>query len=638
MNANEIKKLLNYYDNQYYNNDTSEITDAEYDALKTKYLELTGLEEYSYVPGEAKFSKVEHAAPILSLDKVQITDKVKLRAELNRLWPFVIEPKFDGLTIVAYPGPRFVTRGNGKIGEDVTENCLQVPCLQDMNPYPNPFRMEVVMPYGDFEAINKERAEAGLKLYDNARNAAAGMLRNKEKNKVRGLTAFLYDVIGETQAHEKTLFELEEQDCEITTPRWTFDVYGKEKGIEKAIEFIDNFDRSKLDYDIDGLVVKSNLPNSLQVFGMTGHHPRNAIAIKFEAQGEWTKLKSVTWQVGKTGQICPVGEIEPVRILGSTISRVTLHNINIINALGIRVNDMVHVVKANDVIPRVIKCENKVTRDTFPVIPPKVCPECGGPIEIINGQLSCRGEDCPAQLLGKIKLLASRDALNIEGLSEATVEKMLKYYEKHDLEVHMPLDFTLPLHFTYEGILALPGFAEVSAKKLYDNIQKAKQTELKRFIYASNIPLIGRTASEDIADELLTLDKLIAETQNKFATVAAMKDFGPKMVESLNTNGRENFALLWDAGVRPADVTPKAKPVITGEVLTFVITGSFEKGRKEIEQMIKDAGHKKSGSVSGNTSYLLASPGEESTTKYTKAVELGKPIIHTLKELEVLLK
>lgn len=304
MEVTEIKRLLDYHDNLYYNQDSPEISDIEYDALKARYLELTGLEEYDYVPGKAMFNKVEHTTPILSLDKVQITDKDKLRAEINRLWPIVIEPKFDGLTVVAYPERRFVTRGDGKIGEDVTESCKAISCLDDIDPYPNPIRMEVLMPISVFNSINEERKLEGLKLYENPRNAASGMLRNLDKSKIKGLIAYIYEIIGDTQAHTRSLWEFEEQGCEITTPRWSFsNAYGsKEAGVEAAMNFIEEFDRTKLDYEIDGLVIKSDIPNSLERFGMTGHHPKNAIAVKFEAQGEWTKLKSVTWQVGKTGK------------------------------------------------------------------------------------------------------------------------------------------------------------------------------------------------------------------------------------------------------------------------------------------------------------------------------------------------
>lgn len=633
MHAEELKKLLDYHDNLYYNQDSPEISDVEYDALKARYLELTGLEEYNYVPGEAMFNKVEHTTPILSLDKVQITDKDKLRAEINRLWPVVIEPKFDGLTVVAYPGRKFVTRGDGKIGEDVSSSCEAISCLDDIDPYPSPVRMEVLMPISVFNELNREREEQGLKLYENPRNAAAGMLRNLDKSKIKGLTAYIYEIIGDTQAHTRSLWELEEQDCgEITTPRWSFsNVYGsKEAGVEAAMNFIEEFDRTKLDYEIDGLVIKSDIPNSLKKFGMTGHHPKNAIAVKFEAQGEWTKLKSVTWQVGKTGIIAPVGEIEPIRILGSTINRATLHNISIINALNIRINERVFVVKANDVIPKVVKGEHKVTRDTFPIIPPKECPVCGAPTEFKNNILYCTGEECDAQELGKTIKLSSREALNITGLSKETIIKMMDYCEVKSFDY----DFTTPLYFDKEDILKLPGFAEKSAEKLYNSIQKSKQTELKRFILAANIPLIGKSASEDIANTVRTLDNLIKEVEIGYKTIASIEKIGPKMIASLNKYGAERFGMLWEAGVRPSDVTKVAKKVSNSDVKTFVITGSFDIPRKEIEQMIKDAGHKTSGSVSSKTSYLLASPGEEGTTKYIKATDLGTPIINSLDELK----
>lgn len=632
MEANEIKRLLDYHDNLYYNQDSPEISDIEYDALKARYLELTGLEEYNYVPGEAMFNKVEHTTPILSLDKVQITDKDKLRAEINRLWPVVIEPKFDGLTVVAYPGRKFVTRGDGKIGEDVTSSCEAISCLDDIDPYPSPVRMEVLMPISVFNELNREREEQGLKLYENPRNAAAGMLRNLDKSKIKGLTAYIYEIIGSNLSHTHSLYEFSEQGCEIITPYWSFSsITGtKEAGVEKAIKFIESFDRSKLNYEIDGLVIKSDVPNSLSKFGMTGHHPKNAIAVKFEAQGEWTTLKSVTWQVGKTGIIAPVGEIEPVRILGSTINRATLHNISIINALNIRINERVFVVKANDVIPKVVKGEHKVTRNTFPIVPPKECPVCGAPTEFKNNILYCTGEECDAQELGKTIKLSSREALNIAGLSKETIIKMMDYCEVKGFDY----DFTTPLFFDKEDILKLPGFAEKSAEKLYNSIQKAKQTELKRFILAANIPLIGKSASEDIANTVRTLDNLIKEVETGYKTIASIEKIGPKMIASLNKYGAERFGMLWEAEVRPSDVTKVAKKVSNSDVKTFVITGSFDIPRKEIEQMIKDAGHKTSGSVSSKTSYLLASPGEEGTTKYIKATDLGTPIINSLDELK----
>lgn len=298
----------------------------------------------------------------------------------------------------------------------------------------------------------------------------------------------------------------------------------------------------------------------------------------------------------------------------------------------------VYVIKANDVIPKIIKVKQPKLDEpnlyTNLIYEPKNCPECNGEVEKLNEQLFCINPDCPAKLQGQIELLASRDALNIEGLSEMTIEKMIEYVKENKLELSKPLEFTLPLYFSYEDILKLPGFAPVSAKKLYDNIQKAKDTDLKRFIYAANIPLIGKSASEAMANELLTVEAL-ADEIGTFERTSKIADFGPKMINSLKQYGQWHFGALWDAGVRPKAVEKQIKKAVNQ--LTIVITGAFDIPRKEIEKMIKDAGHKTSGSVSKKTSYLLASPGEEGTTKYSAARTLNIPIINKIEELKELL-
>lgn len=299
----------------------------------------------------------------------------------------------------------------------------------------------------------------------------------------------------------------------------------------------------------------------------------------------------------------------------------------------------VYVIKANDVIPRIIKVKQPNVTDSNLYVniinEPTCCPECKGKVEKLNDQLFCINPDCPAKLQGQIELLASRDALNIEGLSEMTIEKMTSYVKENNLELSKPLNFTLPFYMTYNDILKLEGFAPVSAKKLYDNIQKAKDIELKRFIYASCIPLIGRSASEAMANRLRTVEALIEDVDNNYSETSTINDFGPKMINSLKEYGREHFGLLWEAGVRPRPVTKEIKKADVQ--LTIVITGAFDIPRKEIETMIKDAGHKTSGSVSKKTSYLLASPGEEGTNKYDKAKVFNIPIINTLEELKELL-
>lgn len=651
-----LAALLKYHDDLYYNQDAPVLSDAEYDELKRQYVELYG--EYDYVPGEASADSVkfEHPVRVTSLDKVQVTEVDKLKAHLERLWPVIIQPKMDGLTLVSYPDNdevimgtidyKHVTRGNGTIGEIVTSKVYAgVDGIGTTGIIVHKaVRSEVVMLKQYFDPINKKRIAEGKEPFKNLRNAAAGMLRNKDVSKVEGLKAFAYNIISEEEN-----FCTAEQQIEILKDwKWnTVDTYIP-KTIDEAIEYITTYDekyRDDLEYEIDGLVIKHN---GNKKFGQTAHHPNNAIAVKFEAEGGWTTLNRVVWQVGRTGKIVPVAEFEPIEILNAEVTRATLHNYGIMKAMDLIAilhkgkyhNPLtkVYVIKANDVIPKIIKVEQPDVTDSNIYMDlihePTCCPECKGEVEKLNDQLFCINPDCPAKLQGQIELLASRDALNIEGLSEMTIEKMIQYVKENKLDLFRPLDFTLPFWFTYEEILKLPGFAPVSAKKLYDNIQKAKDTELKRFIYASNIPLIGRSASEAMANTLLTVEALVEEIDN-FEKTSQIPDFGPKMINSLKKYGQGHFSLLWDAGVRPR---PVEKVVKKADVqLTIVITGAFDIPRKEIETMIKDAGHKTSGSVSKKTSYLLASPGEEGTTKYIKAKELDIPIINTINELKELL-
>lgn len=635
-----LAALLKYHDDLYYNQDKPELSDAEYDALKNQYVELYG--EYDYVPGQAAEDsiKFEHPVKVTSLDKVQVTEIDKLKAHLERLWPVIIQPKMDGLTLVSYLD-KDVTRGNGSIGEVVTSKTANIEGMGKR--LGTTIRSEVVMLKQYLEPINNKRIAEGKEPFKNLRNAAAGMLRNKDISKVEGLRAYAYNFVRDEEMNDA-----EGQILSLRSWGWNTVDYFKPTTIEEAIEYITTYDekyRDDLEYEIDGLVIKHD---GSKMFGETSHHPNNAVAVKFEAEGGWTTLNKVVWQVGRTGKIVPVAEFEPIEILNSEVTRATLHNYGIMKAMDLIAilhkgkyhNPLtkVYVIKANDVIPKIIKVEQPDVTDSNIYMDlihePKCCPECKGEVEKLNDQLFCTNPDCPAKLQGQIELLASRDALNIEGLSEMTIEKMIEYVKTNGLELEKPLLFTLPLYFSYEDILKLPGFAPVSAKKLYDNIQKAKDTELKRFIYASNIPLIGRSASEAMANTLLNVDALVDEIDH-FSRTASIDDFGPKMINSLKKYGQFHFSILWEAGVRPRPVEKQVKKAETQ--LTIVITGAFDIPRKEIETMIKDAGHKTSGSVSKKTSYLLASPGEEGTNKYSAAKTLNIPIINTLNELKELL-
>lgn len=672
MNKQELLSLLNKYEQAYYSGE-SIISDEEYDALKDKYTSQYG--EYDFVPGEGDntgFKKVNHIYPLLSLDKIQLSDKAKLRKELERLWPVIIQPKFDGIS-VGIQKNLFVTRGDGYVGDDVTAQCLQIPDIDLITDlfdndsyYFESLRAEILMTHGWLRKLNAEREKKDLPLYENCRNAAAGMVKNKDLSKVKGLCIMIYEELGSTCNESDDIYNIEEligedaleyaEDTIRITPTY------KPVDIDAAIDFLEHLEdyRKTIDYDIDGWVVKSDIDNSLEHHGgMTGHHPKNAFAVKGKAKGGWTRLKSITWQVGKEN-ITPVAELEPIRIEGSTISRCTLHNVSIMEALGIEKitsNTMVRVVKANDVIPRITEVkyaeEESKTIKTFNncdviatlngkelgplkltsmnysnrIAIPLVCPVCGGFTEFkdTNSEskiLICTNPECKAKLHSRIEQMASRDGFNIVGLSEGTITKILDTYDvEHSCEI---------LDMTKDEILKLEGFAEKSADNLYKALQKTMSKQpLNRILYAASIHLIGRDASKRICEtynlkELYTIfDKSDEEV---IKDLTAIKNIGTEIAASL-----VKHKLLFMDLVNYIEIVEDIKKNQTSkEQLAFCITGQ----REPFKSMIEETGHKVTGSVSKKTKALIDSSMDMSTTKAIKAQELGIPIISTVDELK----
>lgn len=620
-----LKELIERHDNLYYNDDNPEISDAEYDALKAQYEKLTGESVDTYVQGEASDSlpRIEHPHPIKSLSKVNSYDD--LRKEMKRLAPFVIQMKMDGLTVVEYPnnGTRqYATRGNGTVGEDITRTATAIQGLSDTEPFDKPVRMEAFMKKSVFEELNKRREADGKPLFKNPRNAAAGMLRNKKAEKVHGLEYVAYNIVGSSAPDSEQIRTMKEHNYQ-TVDYLTHDgdmVYSA-ADIDNAIKQIEAFDRDQLDYEIDGLVIKSNKPDALRLFGSTGHHPKNMVAYKFPSTGAWTTLLGVTNQIGRTGKITPVAEIEPIDIMGSTISRVTLHNYGIMNALNVSIGCEVFVIKANDVIPAITKTR-KYNADKK-VEKPSDCPECASPLVDVNDQQFCQNPTCPSKRLFNLLHFSKRDALDIEGLSEETVKKMIAAGF-----IDTPYDvFTL----TKAQLMQLPGFAERSATKLYNNIQKSRTTSLKQFIYAAGLPTVGRSVSDDLAQKFQTIDALIAEIDAGAKNIATIDGIGDTLLNNLKKHVHLLRAL--NEYVTPDAVV--AKTVTVDKQLTFVVTGKFDQPRKYYEQLIKDAGHKVSGSVSKNTDYLLA--GEKAGSKKAKAEKLNTPIIESENDLKLVI-
>ena len=651
MNQEELLKLLNKYEQAYYSGEAL-VSDEEYDALKEQYVSQYG--EYDFVPseGDTGFKRVKHLYPLKSLDKVQLSDKTKLRKELERLWPVVIMPKFDGLSIEIQPNLKFITRGNGEEGDDVTAQCMQISdinALKDLTFENNgPLRAEIIMTHSDFNSLNEERVAQSLEPFSNCRNAAAGMLRNLDLDKVKGLTVMIYENLGSTSAHSKSIRDIEDvigkETLDMTDNIRITPVY-KPVDVDAALNFLDNLEnfRKLIDYDIDGWVVKSDLDNSLEHFGgYTGHHPKNAFAVKGEAKGAWTRIKSITWQVGKEN-ITPVAELEPVEIDGSIISRATLHNISIMKALGLNYigksfKTLVKVVKANDVIPKIVaviheepapECARIIINTTHP----EKCPVCNGDTAIKESDsdseiLICTNEDCSAKIQAKAELMASREALDITGLSEGTIAKILDTYEVNSHEEILSI--------TKEQILALEGFAEKSAQSLYDSIQKAiKKQPVDRVLYASAIPLIGKSTAKDIC-KVYTIEELsniLAKPDTEAVNdLCKIKGIGKETAKSF-VKYKDKFRLMFVAIEEVTDVAVKNNNP-DKELYSICITGQ----REPFKSIIESAGHKVTNSVSKKTKALIAADGDLTTSKAIKAIELKIPIIKTVEELEELLK
>ena len=651
MNQEELLKLLNKYEQAYYSGEAL-VSDEEYDALKEQYVSQYG--EYDFVPseGDTGFKRVKHLYPLKSLDKVQLSDKTKLRKELERLWPVVIMPKFDGLSIEIQPNLKFITRGNGEEGDDVTAQCMQISdinALKDLTFENNgPLRAEIIMTHSDFNSLNEERVAQSLEPFSNCRNAAAGMLRNLDLDKVKGLTVMIYENLGSTSAHSKSIRDIEDvigkETLDMTDNIRITPVY-KPVDVDAALNFLDNLEnfRKLIDYDIDGWVVKSDLDNSLEHFGgYTGHHPKNAFAVKGEAKGAWTRIKSITWQVGKEN-ITPVAELEPVEIDGSIISRATLHNISIMKALGLNYigksfKTLVKVVKANDVIPKIVaviheepapECARIIINTTHP----EKCPVCNGDTAIKESDsdseiLICTNEDCSAKIQAKAELMASREALDITGLSEGTIAKILDTYEVNSHEEILSI--------TKEQILALEGFAEKSAQSLYDSIQKAiKKQPVDRVLYASAIPLIGKSTAKDIC-KVYTIEELsniLAKPDTEAVNdLCKIKGIGKETAKSF-VKYKDKFRLMFVAIEEVTDVAVKNNNP-DKELYSICITGQ----REPFKSIIESAGHKVTNSVSKKTKALIAADGDLTTSKAVKAIELKIPIIKTVEELEELLK
>ena len=644
-----LRKQTEYYAKKYYDDDKPEISDFEYDMLM---VELRNLEkEYpefksedsltEKIGGHVKegFEKVTHEVPLQSLQDVfsieevyDYINKTNEKAEENNIEnrKYVVETKIDGLSAaLEYKQGKFVrgaTRGNGLVGEEVTQNLKTIKTIpMELNEKIDiTVRGEVFISKKDFVKMNKEREEKDKELFANARNAAAGSLRQLDSRITakRPLDIYIFNVQKiegkEFNSHFEELEYLEKLGFNVNPVRIPC---RDEKEVEEAIKKIGK-EREKLTFDIDGAVVKVDDLKFREILGTTAKTPRWAVAYKYPPERKETKLKDIICQVGRTGVITPMAILEPVKVAGSTISKTTLHNEDFIKEKDLKIGDTVVIQKAGDVIPEIVEVKkNKRTGEEKEFEMPKVCPVCGAEAVREEGEAAvrCTGIECPAKLYRNLVHFASREAMNIDGLGEAIIKQLLD----RGLISNMADIYTLKL----EDIASLKKNGTKFAQNLIDSINRSKQNDLYRLITAFGIRHVGTKASKILAKRYKTMDRLMNVTSEELALV---EDIGPIVAESIREFFLQDQTIdlikrLKEAGVNMKYLEEEGEDN-RFEGKTFVLTGTLEKyTRGEASNIIEKFGGKTSSSVSKKTDYVLA--GEEAGSKLTKAQNLGVRIL-----------
>ncbi|MBQ7412129.1 MAG: NAD-dependent DNA ligase LigA [Clostridia bacterium] len=652
----QLRALIKYHSKRYYENDAPEISDFEYDKL---FEELKTLEaqnpEYNdptsptqRVGGMAldKFEKVKHEARMGSLTDVFDLDSLRafirsVKTEVGEDTEFSVEPKIDGLSVSLKYEKGILTvgatRGDGLVGEDVSANIKTIRSipLELTEPRDITVRGEVYMPRKSFERLNKEKEEKGEALWANPRNAAAGSLRcldSKETAK-RGLDIFVFNhqlgELGENiQTHEDSINKIKALGFKTIS---MLTISSNEDELVNAVVSLGE-GRRDLSYDIDGAVIKVNSFEKRRELGEGTSTPKWAVAYKYPPEQKKTKLLDIVVQVGRTGVLTPNAVLEPVKLAGTTVSRATLHNIDIIREKDIRIGDTVIVQKAGDIIPEVVASVREAREsDSMPYEMPSQCPSCGGSLtyddvndfiddgeDFTLGALRCTNPSCPAQLERNIEHFSSKKAMNIDGLGGKVVKLLLDNGLIHDAS-----DL---YYIKKEEIEPLERMGEKSAEKLISAIEASKGAGLARVLFALGIRHVGEVASANLASKFGSIDAIFDATEDQ---ICEIEDFGLIMAKSVVEFFKKDttkyiVSRLKQAGVVTEDAVVEKSSELEG--LTFVLTGTLEDmTRDEASDMIKARGGKVSSSVSKKTDYVLA--GAEAGSKLTKAQALGVKII-----------
>ena len=631
---------------EYYTLSCPSITDNEYDSLMVELLELEKKHpEFVTVNSPSQkvgdkildgFKKVKRTEQMASLADVfneqELSDWYdKTMTALNNTVDTVAEMKIDGLSIeLIYDNGQLqyaATRGDGFVGEDVTENIRTIPSVPKVITEKGhvEVRGEVYLPKKQLEIINAEQIANGKPPFANCRNLAAGTLKNLDTAvcKKRKLDAWIYYFwnagdYGITN-HNDALTKLKEMGFR-TNPEAKL-IKTKKELLEYVKEYTEK--RNSLDYDIDGIVLKVNSFSYYKTLGKTAKVPHWAIAYKFPPELVITKLNDITWQVGRTGKLTPVAELQPVLVSGSMVSRATLHNEDFINEKEIMIGDYVVIKKAGDVIPAVdsvVKERRDKTQKPFVMI--DKCPDCGSELTKIDAHTFCTNDNCPSRLLNKIIHFCEKEAMDINGMGEKTCEMLINNNIISSIE-------DIYTNVTVEKVKALDGFSDSSANNLVNGINNSKSNSLEKLLCGLGIKEVGHKMAEVLARYFITYDALALSSEEELLNI---QDVGPVAAKSIyefthNDTNKNVISTLISNGVN----TKYLGNINTGDKLknkVFVITGALSKPRSEFEKMIKENGGKVSGSVSSKTTYLLAADGEESSTKYKTAVSLGIEIIN----------
>ena len=659
--AEKLHEILNHANYQYYVLDTPDLPDAEYDrclrelqALESEYPALITSDSPTQRVGAeplAAFTQIRHEMPMLSLDNAFNDEEMedfdrRIRDRLNSSEPveYACEPKLDGIAVsLLYRNgilERAATRGDGTVGEDITQNVrtiysVPLKLLAEDVPALLEVRGEIYMPKAGFNALNERAREVGEKGFVNPRNAAAGSLRQLDSRITaqRPLELCVYSVGvvegGELPERHSAVLEL--------LNRWGFRINSEmavAKNIGECLEYYRSLGekRAQLPYDIDGIVFKVNSIPLQRRLGFVARAPRWATAYKFPAQEEMTRLLDVEFQVGRTGAVTPVARLEPVFVGGVTVSNATLHNRDEIARLGVKVGDTVIIRRAGDVIPQVVSVvESRRPDDARDIEFPAHCPVCDSPVEATPGEAVARcsgGLICSAQRKQAIKHFASRKALDIDGLGDKIVDQLV--------DEGLLNSVSGLYHLSLEPLMALERMGEKSAQNLLDALEKSKSTTLPKFLYALGIREVGEATARNLARHFGDLDHLM---QADSEALQQVEDVGPVVAHYVaeffeQPHNLEEIEALKQAGIHwEAEVQEEGSQPLAGQ--TWVLTGKLETlSRSEAKDYLQRLGAKVAGSVSANTHTVVAGPGAGS--KLNKARELDLPILDEEALMEML--